>query len=48
MGIGVDLDPKLQSERSRDLRHEVRMLAGIDFTKTWTEFANEGKIDDYK
>ena len=45
MGIGADLDPKVQSERSRDLRHEVRMLARIDYTKTWTELANEGKTD---
>jgi hypothetical protein len=45
MGIGADLDRKVQSERSRDLRHEVRMSARIDYTKTWTELANEGRTD---
>ena len=37
MGIGADLDSKTQSDKSRDLRREVRMLADIGFNMTWTE-----------
>ena len=34
MGISADLDSKSQEIKSRDLRREVRRLAGIDFKKT--------------
>ena len=45
MGIGADLDSKTQSDKSRDLRREVRMLADIGFNMTWTELTYEGKTD---
>ena len=45
MGISADVDSMSQEVQSRDLRREVRALAGIDFTKTWTELENEGKTE---
>ena len=43
MGIGANVDSKSQEVQSRDLRREVRRLAGIDFSKTWTELETKGK-----
>ena len=45
MGISADLDGKTQEQQSRDFRREVRRLAGIDFSKTWTELEREGKTE---
>ena len=46
MGISADTDQKVQSRQSRDFRCDVRMLAGFDFTKTWTELCTEGRTED--
>ena len=45
MRIGAGVDSKSQEVQSRDRRREVRRLAGIDFSKTWTELENEGKTE---
>ena len=45
MGIGADLDCHAQELETRNFRQQVRGLAGIDFSKTWTELKNEGKTE---
>lgn len=45
MGISADLDSRTQEQQSREFRREVRRLAGIDFSKTWTELEKEGKTE---
>ena len=46
MGITADMESTAQERLSRKFRGEVRRLAGIDFTKTWTDLEHEGKTDD--
>ena len=46
MGITAYMESTAQERLSRKFRGEVRRLAGIDFTKTWTDLEREGKTDD--
>ena len=46
MGIGADTNPKVQPRQPRNFCRDVRMLAGFDFTKTWTELCTAGRAED--
>ena len=46
VGISANLDKQTQERMSRDFRRDVRQLAGIDFSKTWTQLESEGRTED--
>ena len=46
MGIAADVDARIQEKQSRIFRRVVRNLAGIDFTKTWTQLERDGETED--